>query len=116
MFLRFSFARGKPGNNSFGKRGSSGISNVSNTAVDDRFFEKHEYHALTHYQKNKMSLKRLKSDHVGMGHFVNDNGTGKGNGKGPTIKFLTHSIAALTTKFDKFSLPDDDEYLIYNSI
>jgi hypothetical protein len=36
-----SFARGKGGKNSFGKRGSSGISNVSNTAVDDRFFEKH---------------------------------------------------------------------------
>jgi hypothetical protein len=36
------FARGKGGNNSFGKRGSAGISNVSNAAVDDRFFEKHE--------------------------------------------------------------------------
>jgi hypothetical protein len=41
------FARGKGGNNSFGKRGSSGISNVSNAAVDDRFFDKNEYHALT---------------------------------------------------------------------
>jgi hypothetical protein len=36
------FARGKSGKNSFGKRNSTGISNVSNTAVDDRFFEKHE--------------------------------------------------------------------------
>jgi hypothetical protein len=36
-----SFARGKAGKNSFGKRHSTGISNVSNTAVDDRFFEKH---------------------------------------------------------------------------
>jgi hypothetical protein len=35
------FAHGKVGKNSFGKRGSAGISNVSNTAVDDRFFEKH---------------------------------------------------------------------------
>jgi hypothetical protein len=34
-----SFARGKAGKNSFGKRNSSGISNVSNDAVDDRFFE-----------------------------------------------------------------------------
>jgi hypothetical protein len=42
-----SFARGKAGKNSFGKRNSSGISNVSNATVDDRFFEKHEYHALT---------------------------------------------------------------------
>jgi hypothetical protein len=41
-----SFAHGKAGKNSFGKRNSSGISNVSNAAVDDRFFEKHEYHAL----------------------------------------------------------------------
>jgi hypothetical protein len=36
------FARGKAVKNSFGKRNSSGMSNVSNAAVDDRFFEKHE--------------------------------------------------------------------------
>jgi hypothetical protein len=42
-----SFARGKGGKNSLGKRGSAGISNVSNAAVRDHFFEKHEYHALT---------------------------------------------------------------------
>jgi hypothetical protein len=35
------------GNNSFGKRSPSGTSNVSNAVVDDRFFEKHAYHALT---------------------------------------------------------------------
>jgi hypothetical protein len=33
-----SFARGKAGKNSYGKRHSIGISNVSNAAVDDRFF------------------------------------------------------------------------------
>jgi hypothetical protein len=37
-----SFARGKAGKKSFGKRHSTGISNVSNAAVDDRFFEQHE--------------------------------------------------------------------------
>jgi hypothetical protein len=37
-----SFARGKVGKNSFGKRSFTGIPNVSNAAVDDRFFEKHE--------------------------------------------------------------------------
>jgi hypothetical protein len=47
-----SFVRGKAGKNSFGKRNSSGVSNVSNAAVDDRFFEKHEYHALTPDQNN----------------------------------------------------------------
>jgi hypothetical protein len=36
-----SFARGKGAKNSFGKRGSSGIYNVSNAAVDDCLFEKH---------------------------------------------------------------------------
>jgi hypothetical protein len=35
-----SFARGKAGKNSFGKLNSTGISNVSNAVVDDRFFEK----------------------------------------------------------------------------
>jgi hypothetical protein len=36
-----SFARGKAGKNSYGKRRSTGISNVSNAEVDDRLFEKH---------------------------------------------------------------------------
>jgi hypothetical protein len=73
------FARKKVGKNSFGKRNSTGISNVSNAAVDDRFFEKHEYRALTPDQKNRLRLKRLKRDHVGKGH--TGNGNGNGNGK-----------------------------------
>jgi hypothetical protein len=104
-----SFARGKAGKNSIGKCNSTGISNVSNAAVDDRFFEKHEYHALTPDQKNTQRLKRLKHGHVGKGHTGNGNGNGKISGKGVTIKSLTRSIAALSTKIDKFSLPDDDD-------
>jgi hypothetical protein len=42
-----SFAHGKGGKNSFGKRRSAGISNVANAAGDECFFKKHEYHALT---------------------------------------------------------------------
>jgi hypothetical protein len=53
------FARGKAGKNSFGKRNSSGMSNVSNAAVDDRFFEKHEYHALAPDQKKLLILSKL---------------------------------------------------------
>jgi hypothetical protein len=34
-------AHGKAVKNLYGKRHSTGISNVSNAAVDDRFFEKH---------------------------------------------------------------------------
>jgi hypothetical protein len=104
-----SFARRKAGKNSFGKRNSTGTSNVSNTSVDDRFFEKHEYHALTPDQKNTLRLKRLKRGHVGKGHTGNGNGNGKSSGKGATIKYITRSIAALSTKIDKFSLPDDDD-------
>jgi hypothetical protein len=63
-----SFARGKAGKNSFGKCNSTGISNVSNAAVDDRFFEKHEYHDLAPDQKNTIRLKRLKRGHVGKVH------------------------------------------------
>jgi hypothetical protein len=59
------FARVKGGKTSFGKQGSSGISNVANVAVDDRLFEKHEYHALTPEQNNTLCLKRLNSGHVG---------------------------------------------------
>jgi hypothetical protein len=91
----------------FGKRNSTGISNIANAAVGDRFFEKHEYHALTPDQKNTLRLKRLKRGHVGKVHTVN--GNGKNSGKGATIKSLTRSIAALSTEIDKFSLPDDDD-------
>jgi hypothetical protein len=103
------FARWKGDKNSFGKRGSSGISNVSNAAVEDRFFEKHEYNALTPEQKNTLRLKRLKCRHVGNGHGGSGNGNGKCNGKGPNLKSLNRSIATLATKFDKFNLPNDDD-------
>jgi hypothetical protein len=85
------------------------MSNVSNSAVDDRFFEKHQYHALTPDQNNTLRIKRLKRGHVGKCHSGNCNGTGRNSGKGPTIKFLTRSIMVLTTKIDDFSLPDDDD-------
>jgi hypothetical protein len=45
--VRFSRGTKRGGKNSNGKRGSSGISKVSNAAVDDLLFEKHEYHTLT---------------------------------------------------------------------
>jgi hypothetical protein len=104
-----SFARGKAGKNSYGKRHSTGISNVSNAAVDDRFFEKHEYNALAPDQKNTIRLKRLKRGHVGKSHTGNVNNNRKNNGKGATIKSLTRSIAALSTKIYKFGLPDNDD-------
>jgi hypothetical protein len=75
--------------------------------VDDRFFEKHEYRALTPAQNNTLRLKRLKRGHVGKGH--TGNGNGKNSGKGATIKSLIRSIAALSTNIDKFSLPEDDD-------
>jgi hypothetical protein len=104
-----SFAGGKAGKNSYRKRHSTGISNVSNAAVDDRFFEKHEYNTLTPDQKNTLRLKRLKRGHVGKSHTGAGNNNVKNNGKAVTIKSLTRSIAALSTKIDKFSLPDDNE-------
>jgi hypothetical protein len=70
---------------------------------------KDEYHALAHEQNNTLRLKRLKRGHVGNGHGGNGNDTGKGNGKGPTLKSPTRSIVALATRFDKFKLPDDDD-------
>jgi hypothetical protein len=57
-----SFDRGKGGKKSFGNRGSSGISNVSNAAVDDCFFEKYEYHALTPEQNNTDMLEMTMVD------------------------------------------------------
>jgi hypothetical protein len=76
-----SFDCGKGGKNSFGKRGSSGISNVLNTAVDDRLVEKHEYHPLTPEQNNMLGLKLLKRGHVGNCHGGNGMELGKATGK-----------------------------------
>jgi hypothetical protein len=104
-----SFERGKAGKNSYGKRHSTGISNVSNANVDDRFFEKHKYNALTPDQKNTLRLKHLKCGHVGKSHTGAGNNNAKNNGKSVTIKSLTRSIAALSTKIDKFSLPGYNE-------
>jgi hypothetical protein len=108
MYLRSVLHVGKRAR-TYGKRHSTGISNVSNAAVDDRLFEKHEYNALTHEQKNTLRLKRLKRGHVGKIHTGADNNNGKNKGKAVTIKSLTRSIAALSTKIDKFSLPADNE-------
>jgi hypothetical protein len=77
--------------------------------VDDRFFEKHEYNALTPDQKNTLRLKRLKRGHVGKTHTGAGNNNGNNNVKAVTIKSLTRSIAAFSTKIDKFILPDDNE-------
>jgi hypothetical protein len=104
-----SFARGKAGKNSYGKRHSTGISNVSNAEVNDRFFEKHEYNSLTPDQKNTLRLKRIKRGHVVNSHSRTGNNNVKNKGKGATIKSLTRSIAALSTKIENFSLPDDDD-------
>jgi hypothetical protein len=93
-----SFVHGKAGKNSFCKRRSTGISNVSNAAVNDRFFEKHEYNALTPDQNNTLRLKRIKRGHVGKGNTVNGNSNGRNNRKGATIKSLTRFITALSTK------------------
>jgi hypothetical protein len=85
------------------------MSNVSNATVDDRFFEKHQYHSPAPDRKNMLRLKRLKHGHVGKVHSGNDNGTGKNSGKVPMLKSRTRSIAALTKKIDKFILPDDED-------
>jgi hypothetical protein len=76
-----SFARGKAGKKSFGKHHSTGISNVSNAAVDDIFFEKHEYNALTSDQNNTIRLNCIKRGHVGKSHSGTGNNNGKKNGK-----------------------------------
>jgi hypothetical protein len=103
------FSRGKGGKNSFGRGVSSGISNVSNSAVDECFFEKHEYHALIPEKNKTLHLERLKCGHVGKDHGGNGNEKGNGNSKGPTLKSLNRSIVALATNFDKFNLPNDDD-------
>jgi hypothetical protein len=93
----------------YGKRSHSEISNVYNAAVNDRFFEKHEYHALTPEQNNTLWIKRLKRGHIGNDQGYGGNGNGNGNGKGPTLKSFICSIAVLGAKSDKCSIPNDDD-------
>jgi hypothetical protein len=94
-----SFARRKDGKNSSGKRGSSGIYNAYNAAIGDRFFEKHDYHALTPDQKNTLRLKRLKRGHVGNGHGGGGGGNGNGNGKGNIKNPLSNHSTALLRRW-----------------
>jgi hypothetical protein len=98
-----SFARGKTSKNSFGKRNSSGISNVSNAAVYDMFFEKHECHALTPDQNNTIRLKCFKSGHVEKAILEMAMAMERTAVRDP------HSNLSPATKIDKFSLPDDDD-------
>jgi hypothetical protein len=99
------------GNNSYGKRCSSGISYVSNATVYDRFFEKHEYHALTSEQNNTLCIKRPNRGHAGNGQGCGGNNNGKGGGKVPqavNLKSMSRSIATPGGKFYKFNIPHDD--------
>jgi hypothetical protein len=104
-----SFASGKAGTNSYGKRHSNGISTVSIAAVGYIFFEKHVYNALAPEQHNTLRLKRPKRGHGVKSHTVSGNNNGKNNGKAAIIKSLTRSIATVSTKIDNFSLPDNNE-------
>jgi hypothetical protein len=95
------------GNNSSGKRGSSGISDGE---VADRFYEKHEYHALSSEQNNNIRLKRVKRGHVGKAQ-CGGGRDGKGGGKGShtvTIKSMHRTISELGAKYGNFNIPDDD--------
>jgi hypothetical protein len=74
-----SYTQKSGGGKGGGKRGSSGMSNKSNSDVADRFFHKHEYHNLTPEQKDNLRLKRLKRGHVGNGQSPRD---GKSHAKG----------------------------------
>jgi hypothetical protein len=56
-----------------------------------------------------MLFLRSKRGHFGKSHTRAGNNNGKNNGKVVTIKSLTRSIAALSTKIEKFSSPDDTE-------
>jgi hypothetical protein len=58
----------------------------------------------THWGLSVWSMSMLGKSHTGAG-----NNNGKENGKAATIKSLTRSIAALSTKIDKFSLLDDNQ-------
>jgi hypothetical protein len=68
-----------------------------------------QYYYFSLLGQMNISIKRLNRGHVGKSHAGTGNNNCKNNGKGAKIKSLTRSIAALSTKIDKFSLPDDDD-------
>jgi hypothetical protein len=71
-----------------------------NAEVGDRFYEKHEYHALTSDQKNTLHPRRTKRGRVGKAQGRRGSG-GKGGDKRHANQ---RNIAALDTKFN---IPDD---------
>ena len=97
------------GKNSNGKRGSPG----GNGDVDDRFYEKEEYHALSAEQKNTLRLKRAKRGHVGSAKKSGGGGGGgasKSNaGSKSSMRKMQHTIAALSTKIDELLLENGVE-------
>jgi hypothetical protein len=83
-----------------------------NAAVDDLFYEKHEYLVLSSNQKNNLHLKHVKHGHVPNTEGGGNNGGNRGGGEGSpaaSIKYLIQTLVAITTKFDKFNIPDDDD-------
>jgi hypothetical protein len=103
------YARQSGGGKGGGKRGSSGISNNSNGDVADRLFEKHEYHTLTPEQKNNLHLKRFKQGHVGTGKNSRDGKSHAKCSQSSNIKQIQRTIYALSSRFDKLGVPNDDE-------
>jgi hypothetical protein len=104
-----SYARKSDGGKGGGKRGSSGMSNNSNSDVADRFFDKHEYHTLTPEQKNNLGLKILKRGHVGNGQSSRDGKIQSKGSQSSTIKQMQRTISALSSRFDKLGVPSEDE-------
>ena len=54
----------------------------------------------------------MKRGHVGNGQGSKGNGNGKGNGRNnqaKAFKSMARSIAALNSKFEQFSIPEEDE-------
>jgi hypothetical protein len=93
-----SFARGKAGKNSFGKRNSTEFQSFQTLQWMTGSLRSMNIMLSRLIRKNMLRLKRLKRCHVGKGHTGNGNGNRKKSGKGATIKYLTRSIAALSTK------------------
>jgi hypothetical protein len=66
---------------------------------------------LSSEQKNSLNLNHIKPGHLGKEQGIGGNG-GKGGGKinhAHTLKSMQRAIAALSTRFDKFNLPDDGD-------
>jgi hypothetical protein len=80
--------------------------------VEDKFYGSNEYNALSQEQQNNLRLKYQKCGHVikpSVGGGDAPDGGDKSDKKRKTMKYIQHTISALSAKIDILNIPYDND-------